>query len=202
MRNDLAGGRRIGIRSLLLTATVLAAAIPYEGAETAVPELHLNVEKLIPEPHRANYQREVLEPLHQAQKAAQKAAEERLEQQRQLEQEKAVEAVVRPVQVSDCYVAMQATWPQELWAGASIVIQRESGGVSNKIGPEIRPGVPGYNSDGSQDFGCFQINNFAHHGFFQSHDWSDAYQNAAYAYQIYLGRHNWSAWYAVYGILF
>lgn len=54
------------------------------------------------------------------------------------------------------------------------------------------------NSDGSRDYGCFQLNNYAHRQFFATHDWSDADQNAAYAYShIFASRGNWSAWYAV-----
>lgn len=121
--------------------------------------------------------------------------------QRQLEQMES-ERVVQAAQASgDCYEAMKTIWPQALWANASIVMQRESSATSNKIGPTLPDGNIGHNADGSQDFGCFQINNFAHAGFFAAHNWADPYQNAAYAYTIYAARGNWSAWYAVRGIL-
>ena len=53
------------------------------------------------------------------------------------------------------------------------------------------------NSDGSYDYGCFQVNNLAHPGFFKTQNWANATQNAAYAYTIYKNRNNFSAWYAV-----
>lgn len=171
---------------MLAAATVLATAL-LPGAQASPEPTKLNIENLIPESPRLDYQREVLEPLHQAQKAE---AEERLAHQRELERVR----VVQVAQVSgDCYEAMRTTWPQELWTGATIVMQRESGARSYAIGT--------INDNGSQDFGCFQINNFAHQEFFQSHDWSNAHQNAAYAYQLYTGRGNWTAWNAVRGIL-
>lgn len=119
-------------------------------------------------------------------------------------------SVVKAAQVSgDCYAAVKATWPQHLWAGAITVIEKESGATSNKIGPLLPDGSIGHNADGSQDFGCFQINNFAHPNFFNTQNWSDPFQNAAYAYRIYLERerlpqyykNGWTAWYAVEGIL-
>jgi hypothetical protein len=70
--------------------------------------------------------------------------------------------------------------------------------MASENGAENPARVSGLNSDGSRDFGCFQINNFAHAGFFASSDWSDPLQSSTYAYQhIFAGRGNWSAWYAV-----
>lgn len=97
------------------------------------------------------------------------------------------------VVASDCVAAMQRHWPEHLWAGATIVIQKESSNRSNAIGT--------VNRNGSQDFGCFQINNHAHANWFNLHNWQDADQNSAYAYQLYRERGNWTAWYAVQGIL-
>lgn len=66
----------------------------------------------------------------------------------------------------------------------------------------MRPDAVGaVNNDGSRDFGCFQINNRWHPQFFAEGDWRDPYHNARYALKIYNGRGNWSAWYAVRGIL-
>lgn len=193
----------------MLAATVLAVFIPQGTASTELPssKLEMNLNNLLPESYREQNQRKILDVSKQAQRQAAEAAERKKNLPAPLERSEVVEAPQRVVQVvqapvGDCYAAMRATWPQALWAGATIVMQKESGATSNKIGPEIRPGVPGYNSDGSQDFGCFQINNFAHAGFFQSHNWADPYQNAAYAYTIYRSRANWTAWYAVKGILF
>jgi len=197
MRERLAGGRLIGIRSLLITATVLAVMLP-SGVSTAIPEpARLNIENLVPGTPKPNYEREVLEPLQNAQKAAKSAAERKVPSG-SLERLEAVESpssVVQGAQApsGNCYEAVRATWPRQLWPGAYTVMEKESGARSQAIGK--------INSNGSQDFGCFQINNFAHRGFFQSHDWADSYQNAAYAYTIYRGRGNWSAWYAVRGLL-
>lgn len=57
------------------------------------------------------------------------------------------------------------------------------------------------NSNGSQDFGCFQINNHAHPQFFANGDWRDPTYNAQYALRLYNERGNWTAWYAVRGLL-
>lgn len=61
--------------------------------------------------------------------------------------------------------------------------------------------VGAINYNGSRDYGCFQINDKAHPAFFASSDWRDPIANAHYAYKIYKGRGNWTAWYAVQGIL-
>lgn len=163
--------------------------------ESAVPApLDLNIEKLVAAQPKQDFDSGVLQPLILAQKATQRAAEERKEQQqRQLEQREESQRVVQAAQASvSCVEAARATWPPELMSGATLVIERESGG---------RTDATHANADGSTDFGCFQINNYAHPAFFATHDWRDPYQNAAYAYQIYLGRHNFSAWYAVKGLL-
>jgi hypothetical protein len=161
----------------------------------AAPEpLDLNIEKLAVA-HRPDYDADVLQPIITAREAAREAAEkERVQQQRLLEQNRVESrSVVQAAQASvSCLEAARATWPPELLNGASMVIQRESGGRTDATGH--------INADGSQDFGCFQINNKAHPAFFAAHDWSDPYQNARYGYQIYRGR-GWASWYAVKGLL-
>lgn len=101
--------------------------------------------------------------------------------------------VAEPQVSTDCYAAMQRQWPKHLWAGAKIVIDKESSGRHAVIAPT--------NYNGSNDFGCFQINNHAHAAWFANHNWKDADQSAAYGYQLYKERGNWTAWYAVQGIL-
>lgn len=177
---------------MLVAATVLAVALP--GVEASPEPTKLNIKNLIPESYREKYQRKILDLSEKAQakQAEQKVTPEPLERTEVVEAPKrVVQAVQAPV--GDCYEAVRATWPQSLWPGAYTVMEKESGARSNATGT--------INYDGSQDFGCFQINNFAHKGFFQSHDWADPYQNAAYGYQIYLGRHSFSAWYATKGVL-
>jgi hypothetical protein len=61
-------------------------------------------------------------------------------------------------------------------------------------------------AQGSQDFGCFQINNYWHPDYFSGGDWTDPVWAAKYALGIYQGRLardgvGWTAWYAVEGIL-
>jgi hypothetical protein len=94
---------------------------------------------------------------------------------------------------TDCYAAIKRQWPQKLWAGAKLVVDGESGGRSSVIGAT--------NYDGSNDYGCFQINKGYHSAWFATHNWKDADQNAAYGYLLYQERGNWTAWYAVRGIL-
>lgn len=90
-------------------------------------------------------------------------------------------------------------WPAELQAGALTVLEHEN--------RSERPNAVGaMNQNGSQDYGCFQINNAAHPRFFATHDWRDPVANATEALAIYQGRqkltgNGWQAWYAVEGIL-
>lgn len=98
---------------------------------------------------------------------------------------------IEPAQPLSCREAIRRTWPANLQDLAILTMSSE-----NKAENPAR--ISGVNSDGSPDFGCFQINNFAHAGFFASSNWSDPLQSATYAYQhIFAGRGNWSAWYAV-----
>lgn len=99
----------------------------------------------------------------------------------------------KPVPAGSCESAIAQVWPAELQSGAKLVAEKESSLRADSIG--------GVNQDGSQDFGCFQINNHAHPQFFANGDWSDPVYNAEYALKIYNGRGNWTAWYAVQGIL-
>lgn len=98
-----------------------------------------------------------------------------------------------PQAATSCADAIAKVWPAELQAGARLVAQKESSLIATRVGA--------VNQDGSQDFGCFQINNQAHSQFFANGDWRDPVYNAQYALRIYQGRGNWTAWYAVRGIL-
>lgn len=98
-----------------------------------------------------------------------------------------------PVPAGSCEDAIAKTWPAELQSGARLVALKESSLRADAIGA--------VNSDGSQDFGCFQINNRYHTQFFANGDWRDPTYNAQYALRLYQERGNWSAWYAVRGIL-
>jgi hypothetical protein len=100
-----------------------------------------------------------------------------------------------------CEEAIAAVWPANLQSGARLVAQKESSLKADQVGPLRSDGSVGYNYDGSRDYGCFQINDKAHPHFFSGGDWSDPHQNAQYALRIYQERGNWTAWYAVEGIL-
>lgn len=95
-----------------------------------------------------------------------------------------------------CRDAIRQTWPAHLQEGAIIVMTHE-----NRSENPAAVGAVNNDGHGSQDFGCFQINNYWHKGFFASNDWRDPVANARYAYTIYQGRGNFTAWYAVQGIL-
>lgn len=69
--------------------------------------------------------------------------------------------------------------------------------MSSENGTEAPARIGGLNYDGSRDYGCFQLNDKAHPGFFGTQDWRNPEANARYAYSIYKGRGNFSAWYAV-----
>lgn len=105
----------------------------------------------------------------------------------------AQEITPTPVPAVSCEEAIERVWPAELQSGARLVALKESSLIADRIGA--------VNHDGSQDFGCFQINNYAHPQFFANGDWRDPMYNAQYALQIYQERGNWTAWYAVRGIL-
>ena len=69
--------------------------------------------------------------------------------------------------------------------------------MNQENGRETSDRIGAINSDGSRDFGCFQLNNQAHPQFFASQNWADPVANSKYAYSIFRARGNWSAWYAV-----
>lgn len=101
--------------------------------------------------------------------------------------------------LNPCRAAIERYWPKNLWNQAFETLDHENGlELPTRKGP--------INVGGSQDFGCMQINNYAHPDFFKNHDWSDPNQNAQEAYFIYLGReaaqgNGWRAWYSVEGLL-
>lgn len=64
-------------------------------------------------------------------------------------------------------------------------------------GTENPQRISGLNYDGSRDYGCMQLNNFAHPKFFATSDWSSPEANTRQAWEIYRARGNWSAWYSV-----
>jgi len=84
-----------------------------------------------------------------------------------------------------CFDTMRQVWPEELWEGATIVIQKESSGDPNAI-------------SSTNDYGCFQI-----------HDEPaalDPIVSAQRGYQKYqhprkISSIGWNHWYAVEGIL-
>ena len=104
-----------------------------------------------------------------------------------------VERPAAPKQLT-CRDGIAEAFPPELQEQAIIVMTHENRS-------EATGAVGALNNDGSRDYGCFQINNFAHPEFFQSSNWQDPVQNAQEAYKIYAGRGNWTAWYSVQGIL-
>ena len=106
-----------------------------------------------------------------------------------------------PVPAGSCEDAIAKIWPAELQDVARLVSLKESSLISDRIGPLKANGTVGYNYDGSRDYGCFQINDKAHPQFFANGDWRDPYYNAQYALRLYQERGNWTAWYAVRGIL-
>lgn len=101
--------------------------------------------------------------------------------------------------VRTCREAIARTWPVALRDGAYTVLENENR-------QEDPSAVSGVNSDGSRDYGCFQVNSYWHASFFASKTWSNPLDNAQYAYSIYEERKaldgiGWTAWYAVEGIL-
>lgn len=115
--------------------------------------------------------------------------------------EKAQVITPKPVSAGSCEETIAKIWPAALQSGARIVSTKESSMISDRIGPLKADGTVGYNYDGSRDYGCFQINDKAHPTFFANGDWRDPIYNAQYALKIYNERGNWTAWYAVRGIL-
>lgn len=118
------------------------------------------------------------------------------------EQKKAEVAAPAPAPAptpETCRSAIAKVWPAHLQAGAVTVMTHE-----NRA--ELPAAIGEVNFDGSRDFGCFQINDRWHRGYFSGGDWRDPVWAATYALQIYRERHarngnGWSAWYAVRGVL-
>jgi len=106
-----------------------------------------------------------------------------------------------PATSETCRTAIAKIWPAELQAGAITVLEHENTSENPEaIGP--------VNDDAakSQDFGCFQINNHYHPGYFTQGNWKDPMWAAQFALSIYKVRQaatgkGWTAWYAVRGIL-
>lgn len=133
----------------------------------------------------------------QLQKDLQAKAERKAEEARLAAAQAAVS--VQPANTSgggSCRAAIAQTWPAHLQSGAITVMTHENRSENPAAVGAINP-----DEHRSQDFGCFQINNYWHKAFFANNDWRDPVANARYAYSIYQGRGNWTAWYAVQGIL-
>ena len=118
------------------------------------------------------------------------------------EQKKAEPAAPAPTPTpapETCRSAIAKVWPAHLQAGAITVMTHE-----NRT--ELPAAIGAVNFDGSRDFGCFQINDRWHRGYFSGGDWRDPVWAATYALQIYRERqarngNGWSAWYAVRRVL-
>ena len=107
-------------------------------------------------------------------------------------------AIINPISNNPCITAIYKTWPKNLWNDAILTAQKESSLNPNAVGTP--------NNNGTIDYGCMQLNSYWQANFFKSYQWSNAYQNTAYAYQLYCSRvkeglNGWSAWNSVYGIL-
>lgn len=116
--------------------------------------------------------------------------------------ESSQQVAIAPAVSISCEEAIRQIWPIELQQGAIITARAESSLRTNDIGPMMSDGSIGYNYDGSRDYGCFQINDKAHPDFFANNDWSNPVANAMEGLKIYNDRGNWTAWYAVAGILY
>lgn len=99
-----------------------------------------------------------------------------------------------PASPLSCREAIAQVFPKHLQAGAITVLVHE-----NRKEDPLATGK--MNRNGSRDYGCFQINDAAHKAFFATKDWKNPLHNAQEALNIYNGRGNWTAWYAVRGIL-
>lgn len=100
-----------------------------------------------------------------------------------------------------CRSAIAKVWPAHLQSGAITVMTHE-----NRQEDPSAKGAVNADAHSSQDFGCFQINDYWHPAYFAEGDWSDPVWAAQYALKIYEGRLardgvGWTAWYAVEGIL-
>ncbi len=117
------------------------------------------------------------------------------------ESEQVLSAPAPAPEPETCRSAIAKVWPAHLQAGAITVMTHE-----NRREDPSAKGAVNPDAQGSQDFGCFQINNYWHPAYFTDGDWSDPVWAAKYALTIYQGRLvkdgvGWTAWYAVEGIL-
>lgn len=100
---------------------------------------------------------------------------------------------------TSCAQAVKQTWPSSLQQSALVVLNHE-----NRQHDPTAISAVNHHPDGStsQDFGCFQINNKYHSSFFANNNWRDPVASANYAFNsIYKPRGDFTAWYAVQGIL-
>lgn len=173
------------MKKLIIIALVILITISIDALRTHTP----------PSPHVAE--------------ASPVASHESEEAKTDNEAPEAVEAVTEPQNAPEapapapetCRSAIAKVWPAHLQAGTITV-------MINENAPEDPSAKGAVNKDaqGSQDFGCFQINNYWHPAYFTDGDWSDPVWAAQYALKIYEGRqasegNGWRAWYAVQGIL-
>ena len=166
-----------------ILAVVFTQVPPRQAAQGSGSQEHLNKSE-VAEPAKA-------EP-PKAEPIVDQPATEEPAPQPQVKAE-VVHTTPTPVPAGSCEDAIAKVWPAELQSGARLVALKESSLIADRIGS--------MNSDGSQDFGCFQINNRYHPQFFANGDWRDPTYNAQYALRLYQERGNWTAWYAVRGIL-
>lgn len=177
--------------TVILTLTVNSYRQAVNGHDTQQKKLDQSYAQLI------EVRREIAQKKAQAAKeleARNKAAEAKKRAERALSVAQSKPPSTSASYSGSCRDAIKQAFPPALQAGAAIVLEHE-----NRA--EDPNAVGGPNTDGSYDHGCFQINNKAHPAFFASQDWRDPVANARYAYTIYQGRGNWTAWYAVQGVL-
>ena len=141
----------------------------------------------------------VIETAHALAPASQKAETNSNPSVEPEAQQTAQNVPAEPIKPTTCREAIASVIPANLQAGFVTVLTKENG-------TEAVDRVGATNSDGSTDFGCFQINDRWHPDYFSQGDWRDPVWAAQYALKIYEGRqasngNGWSAWYAVQGIL-
>jgi hypothetical protein len=191
-RADLIGDEFIRKRLLLYTIVAVLAVVftqvPRQVQDTR-PQEHLNKSETVA-PAKAD-----------TPKATPTVEQPAVEETAPQPQVKTEVVNTQPAPAGSCEEAIAAVWPASLQSGARLVSTKESSMISDRIGPLKADGTVGYNYNGSRDYGCFQINDQAHPDFFANGDWRDPTYNAQYALKIYNERGNWTAWYAVRGIL-
>lgn len=88
-----------------------------------------------------------------------------------------------------CIDAMKRYWPQSEWNNALVIMRRESG---------LQPSAINYNTDGTIDRGCFQVNSI-HKDFDITKEFNPDY-NAQVALIVYQAA-GWRAWSSGRGLL-